>query len=221
MSRPVVIFGASGSASLARHCLMHDADRNVVAFTVDAAYVSEDNHDGLPLVPFEHLPERYPPERYDILLPMGYTRMNALRQERLVQARELGFRATSYVSSRSSVWLDTPILDNTLIYEHSTLQSYVTLGENVIVRAGANIGHHGNVGSHCFVASGVVTGGRVTIGEHCFIGLGAVVRDRVTLGPRCFIGAGAVVLADTEPDGVYAGNPARRLDKNSLELTAK
>lgn len=221
MSRPVVIFGADTFGSLARHCLTHDAGRQVAAFTVDAAYVSGDKHDGLPLVPFEHLPERFPPEDYDILLALGYTRMNALRQERLARAHAIGYQATSYVSSRSSVWLDTPILDNTCIYEHSILQSYVTLGENVIVRAGANIGHHGRIGSHCFIASGVVTGGRVKMGERCFIGLGAVIRDGVTLGPRCFIGAGAVVLADTEPDSVYVGNPARKLDKNSLDLTAK
>lgn len=200
---------------------MHDARRNVAAFTVDTAYVNGNSYEGLPLVPFEHLPERFPPEEYDILLPIGYARMNALRQERLTHARDMGYRATSYVSSRSSLWPDTPISDNTFIFEHSILQSYVAFGENVIIRAGANIGHHGNLGSHCFIASGVVTGGRVTIGERCFLGLGAVVRDGIALGPRCFIGAGAVVLADTEPDGVYVGNPARRLDKSSWDLTEK
>jgi len=65
-----------------------------------------------------------------------------------------------------------------------------------------------------------VTGGNVTIGDHCFIGLGAVLRDGITIADRCFLGAGAVVIADTEPDGVYVGNPARRLpNRTSLDIT--
>lgn len=219
MSRPVVLFGAGTFASLVRHCLVNDARREVVAFTVDGAYLERDNHDGLPLVAFESVTERFPPEVCDMVVSLGYARMNALRQERLQQARQLGYRVGSYVSSRASLWPDTAIRDNTLVYEGCVLQSYVEVGENVILRAGANIGHHSTVGSHSFVASGVVTGGRVKIGERCFVGLGAVLRDGITLGARSFIGAGAVVLGDTEPDSVYVGNPARRLEKRSLDVT--
>jgi acetyltransferase-like isoleucine patch superfamily enzyme len=87
------------------------------------------------------------------------------------------------------------------------------------LRAGVIIGHHGIVGRHSFVASGVVMGGYVKIGERSFVGLGAVLRDGITIGERCFIGAGAVVLTDTEPDSVYVGNPARQLQKRSLDVT--
>jgi len=65
-----------------------------------------------------------------------------------------------------------------------------------------------------------VTGGNVTIEENASIGLGAIIRDNVRVGARCFVGAGAVVTADTEPDGVYVGVPARRvLGKTSLDVT--
>ncbi|MCC5797756.1 MAG: hypothetical protein JJU48_10595 [Methylophaga sp.] len=83
-----------------------------------------------------------------------------------------------------------------------------------------NIGNQCKVGDHCCIDSGVITGGNVTIGEQCFIGLGAIIRDNIKIADRCFIGAGAVVIKDTEPDSVYVGNPARRLDKTSLEVTS-
>ncbi|WP_295428816.1 acetyltransferase [uncultured Thiodictyon sp.] len=218
--RPLVIFGGGTFASLAAHCVTHDGQRTVAAFTVDAAYARSETYEGLPLVAFETLIHQCPPETHDILVAVGYSRMNGLRHERCDQTIAMGYRLASWVSSRACVWPDLPVGRNVIIFEQAILQSYVRLGDDVIVRSGANIGHHSRVGSHTFVATGVVTGGNVTIGEHCFIGLGAVLRDGITIADRSFIGAGAVVVADTEADGVYVGSPARRLpNKRSLDIT--
>ncbi|TQF73507.1 acyltransferase [Rhodococcus spelaei] len=59
-------------------------------------------------------------------------------------------------------------------------------------------------------------GGRVyhrpiVVGDGCWIGAGATVLPGVTIGSGCIVGAGAVVTKDCEPNGVYAGNPARRI----------
>jgi acetyltransferase-like isoleucine patch superfamily enzyme len=54
-------------------------------------------------------------------------------------------------------------------------------------------------------------GGGAVIKERCFVGLNATIRDNITIAPGCFIAAGAVVTADTEPDGLYMGVPARRV----------
>ena len=69
--------------------------------------------------------------------------------------------------------------------------------------------------NHAFVAAGVILSGNVKVGEQAFIGAGAMVRDGLTIAERSFIGIGAVVVADTEPDGVYVGNPARKMARSS------
>lgn len=51
----------------------------------------------------------------------------------------------------------------------------------------------------------------VRIGEGCWVGANAVILPGVRIAPGCVIGAGAVVHRDTEPDGIYAGLPARRI----------
>lgn len=51
----------------------------------------------------------------------------------------------------------------------------------------------------------------ITIGADAFIGLRAIVLPGVTIGIGSLIGAGAVVTRDTDPWGVYGGNPARRI----------
>jgi acetyltransferase-like isoleucine patch superfamily enzyme len=51
----------------------------------------------------------------------------------------------------------------------------------------------------------------ITIGSGTWVGAGAVVLAGVTVGSGCIVGAGAVVVKDCEPNGVYAGVPARRI----------
>jgi acetyltransferase-like isoleucine patch superfamily enzyme len=51
----------------------------------------------------------------------------------------------------------------------------------------------------------------VTIGNNVFIGMNAVITRGVTIGDNVIIGAGSVVTSDCPSDGVYAGNPARRI----------
>jgi sugar O-acyltransferase (sialic acid O-acetyltransferase NeuD family) len=218
-TKSVVVFGAGTFSSLAWFCLTNDSQWKVNAFTVDKPFLTKSMHEGLPVVPFEDLLNIYPPSTTKLLIPIGYTRINGLRMERFQQATELGYELISYISSRASVWPNQSFGRNCLVYEHAIIQPFTTIGDNVIIRSGANIGHHGIIGNHSFIATEVVFGGSVTVGERCFIGLGAVIRDGLSLSERSFIGAGAVVISDTEPDGVYVGNPARRIAKSSLEVT--
>jgi maltose O-acetyltransferase len=51
----------------------------------------------------------------------------------------------------------------------------------------------------------------VTIGDGAWLGARALILPGVTVAPGCVVAAGAVVSRDTEPDGLYAGVPARRI----------
>lgn len=215
--RPVVIFGNLRSASLARYCLAHDSSCKVAAFTVDEAYMASSQFEGLPLVPFENLETRFPPRDFRLLIPMGYQRINGVRRSRYEQARQRGYTFASYVSSRASVWPDLELGDNVLIYEHAIVQPFARIGNNCIIRSGAHISHHCLIADHAFIGAEVAMGGAGYVGEQAVVGVGAVLIDRIRIAERTFIGAGAVVVKDTEADGVYVGNPARRTTKTALQ----
>lgn len=53
--------------------------------------------------------------------------------------------------------------------------------------------------------------GKVTIGNNVFIGMHATILRGVTIEDNVIIGSGAVVTKDCLANGVYAGNPARRI----------
>ena len=218
-NKSVVVFGAGIFSSLAWFCLTNDSQWKVSAFTVDQKFLTKSMHEGLPVIPFEDLLNVYPPSTTKLLIPLGYTRINGLRMERFQQATESGYELISYISSRASVWPNQCFGRNCLVYEHAIIQPFSTIADNVIIRSGAHISHHCVIEKHSFISAEATFGGNVTVGERCFIGLGAVIRDGLSIAERSFIGAGAVVISDTEPDGVYVGNPARRIEKSSLEVT--
>jgi maltose O-acetyltransferase len=56
-----------------------------------------------------------------------------------------------------------------------------------------------------------VVGKPVHIAEACWIGSGVTILPGVTIARSCVIAAGAVVYESTDVDGLYAGNPAKRV----------
>jgi sugar O-acyltransferase (sialic acid O-acetyltransferase NeuD family) len=210
MKRPLVIFGTGQIAQLAHYYFTSDSDYEVLAFTADAAFVSESSFCGLPVVPFEELVDRYPPQSCNFFVALSYSRLNALRKEKYLAIRQMGYPLASYISSRATVLTGAVAGDNCFILEDNTVQPFVMIGHNVTLWSGNHVGHHSTIKDHCFVASHVVISGGVEIGEQCFVGVNATFRDHITIGARCVIGAGALMLADAEPDGVYMGIASER-----------
>ena len=77
----VVIFGIQDFALLAHFYLKHDSEHETVAFSVSEDYMPEERTlEGLPVVPFEEIEERYSPSEYKFFAPMSPTKMNQLRK---------------------------------------------------------------------------------------------------------------------------------------------
>jgi sugar O-acyltransferase (sialic acid O-acetyltransferase NeuD family) len=209
VTKPLVIFGAGDIAQLA-HFYFSRADRPVAAFTVDAAYLKEATFCGRPVVPFEELQAAHPPAEFDLFVALSYTKLNAVRKEKYLAARGMGYQLASYVSDKATVLNEGRIGDNCFILEDNTIQPFVTIGNNVTLWSGNHIGHHSTIHDHCFLASHVVVSGGVEIGEQSFLGVNVTLRDHVRIGPRCVLGAGVLLLQDAEADGVYIGAGTER-----------
>ncbi len=165
---------------------------------------------GKPIVPFEGTAARFGPDLHDAFIAVSYARLNAVRKEKYLAAKSLGYRMASYLSPQATLLNDGQIGDNCLILEDNTIQPFVRIGNNVTLWSGNHIGHHSIIRDHCFLASHIVVSGGVDIGEQCFVGVNATLRDHIKIGERCVIGAGALLLADAEPEGVYLGDATER-----------
>ena len=218
MKKPLVIFGAGDIAQLAHFYFSSDSEYKVVAFTVDAAYLTETTFCGLPVIAFEDVTTLFAPEQCDIFVALSYSKLNAVRKEKYLAAKALGYRLASFISSRATVLNDGRIGENCFIFEDNTIQPFVTIGNNVTLWSGNHIGHHSTIKDHSFIASHVVVSGGVEIGEQCFIGVNATLRDHIKIGEKCVIGAGSLLLTDAEPGGVYMGTATERSKIPSTRL---
>ncbi len=57
----------------------------------------------------------------------------------------------------------------------------------------------------------------ITIGGGVWIGADVTILPGVKIADGCVIGAGAVVTKSTQPDGLYVGNPSKRIKDLSEE----
>lgn len=218
MKKKLVIFGTGDIAQLAHFYFSSGSNYEVVAFSVDAAFLKELEFCGLPVAAFEEAPILYPPENHDFFVALSYSRLNAVRKDKYLAAKALGYRLASFISPFATVLNQDRIGENCFILEDNTIQPFVTIGDNVILWSGNHIGHHSTIKDHTFIASHVVVSGGVEIGEQCFIGVNATLRDHVNIGDKCVIGAGALIISDAEAEGVFMASATERSKVPSTRL---
>lgn len=215
----VVIFGVQDFASLAHYYLDTDSEHEVVAFSVSRDYLPETGtFEGLPVVAFEEAEGRYPPGEHAFFAPMSPRRMNRLRESVYNDIKGKGYELISYVSSKATVFSNVKIGDNCFILEDNTVQPFVTVGNNVVMWSGNHIGHHSTIGDHVLFTSHVVLSGHCVVEPYCFFGVNATIRDGATIAEGSFVAMAAAVTRNTEPWGVYRGNPAKKGDVLSKDL---
>lgn len=59
--------------------------------------------------------------------------------------------------------------------------------------------------------AGMETGYPIKVGNGCWVGARSTILAGVTIGDGCIIAAGSVVNKNCEPNGLYAGVPAKRI----------
>lgn len=106
------------------------------------------------------------------------------------------------------------LMDGTTVGAGSLLAPYsmtsfgVSIGKYTHVYSGVFLGHDCVIGDYCTIAARAVVGARVSVCEGAHTGLNSCIREDVKVGEYSIIGMGAVLIADTEPNSIYVGNPA-------------
>lgn len=217
--RKLIIVGDTAFAEIANEYFTWDSDYEVVAFSVEQAYLKKETLCGRPVVAFESLAEHYAPAEHSVYVAATYTQLNRLRARLAAEAKAKGYALASYVSSRAFVWRNVSLGEHVFIFEDNTVQPFVSIGDNVVLWSGNHIGHHSRIDDNCFISSHVVISGFVTVGANCFVGVNATVANNLRIGEDCLIGAHAMVGRDVEADRVVKGTlgeaagSARRLFK--------
>lgn len=218
MKEKIIVFGYGDIAQIANYYFKIDSNYQVVAFTLDRAYITEITFEGLDVIPFDEIEKMYPPDQYKMFIALGYNNLNKLRALKYTEAKQKGYQLVSYVSSKCTYLSQYNSGDNCFIFEDNTIQPFVKIGNNVTLWSGNHIGHHSIIHDHNFISSHVVVSGHCIINSNTFIGVNVTVAHNVEIGKENIIGAGTIITKNTGFGEVYVPAPSKKLDKSSSEI---
>lgn len=217
-TRKLIIVGDGEFAGIAHEYFTHDSSYEVAGFAVERGFRKQDSYCTLPVVDFEEMEQRFPPQAHDAYVAITYTQLNRVRARLYEAVKAKGYAAANYVSSRAFVWRNVELGDNVFIFENNVVQHHASIGSDVVLWSGNHIGHRSVIEPHCYVSSHVVVSGYCRIGAYSFVGVNSTLADRVTVGRDCLIGAGSLILKDTEPGTIYRAAPAEAAKVGSLRF---
>jgi sugar O-acyltransferase (sialic acid O-acetyltransferase NeuD family) len=100
------------------------------------------------------------------------------------------------------------------IGENVVLRARVTLGNGVLLNAGAIVSHHCQVDDFTTLGPNAAMASRSKIGRCALIGVGAAILPGCKVGKKAIVGGGAVVCRDVGEHNTVVGNPARVIDSS-------
>lgn len=204
-TKEVVLFGTGMVAEVIAVYLERFSDLQVVAYTVDRAYLPGDGmFNGKPAVPWDEIATHYPPGQVRLMGPLTYQRLNQVRRDRYLEGKAMGYDFASFIHPDSHVLTDR-LGEHVIILEENVIQPFAEIGNNVIIWSGNHVGHHSSLGDHCFMASMVGISGATKIGEECYLGGQVGITHGLTIGDRCAMLNAAVVAENLPDDTVIVG----------------
>lgn len=217
----VVVYGDSDFAEQVYYQLESDGRYEVLAFTVDEQFLRKAAFMGLPLIPFQQLHEKYSAKEVLVFPAIGYSKLNTIRERVVLEIEQAGYRLLTYISKLAYIGANTKIGDGSFICEFVSVKPKTQIGKCVVLFPHTSIGHNVRIEDFTYLSICVAVGGNAIIQRNCFIGMHATIRNSIQIGSFNVIGTAGNVVQSTEPNGIYVGNPAKRLkevDLNTLKF---
>ncbi len=217
MARKIILAGNAITAQILHSYLVADPRYSVVGVTVDDAFVPKGSVGELPVVPISALASVFPAAECRILMAIGYSDLNRVRESLFSRLKAMGYGIETYVHPGAHVHTHFPLGEGSVVFPGAVVEPWVTVGANVKVWANVTLAHHSSVAEHCWIASGAVVSGQAKISRNTFVGVNATIVNGVTVGEHNIIGAAALVSRDTRPHSVHLARSAELIRYSSDE----
>lgn len=212
-AKSILIVGAGGHSRVVRE-LAHNLDYTVVGFVEKSDKISEPIVDQLTIYSEEELLNSELVASYLTNgVPRTSTRLIPISE--LEELQTIGYSPVTLIAPNAVIAESAIVNKGVQVFPGAIVQSHSRLGDWVLINSGAIIEHDVEIGGGTHVAPGAIICGGVTVGSNCFIGAGSVLREGISIAKNTIVGAGAVVTKNIPVSGVVAGNPARRLEKET------
>lgn len=202
-SKKTIIVGNSSFAELIYGYALEDGESDIVGFTVEGDYINNKHLLGLDVMPYDCIEQYYSPEEVQLLLAVGYNRMNQTKKKLYDLYSKKGYRFTNYIHKSSIIASNLELGTGNIIMEGVVLGRNCHLGDGNLIWSGSIVSHDNILGSFNNIGPGTVFAGKCVIGDRNFFGVNSSVINGLSIGNGNLIGAGACVTSDLKNELVY------------------
>lgn len=217
MKKKVVILGTSYLSIVTYQTVIREGQIDVVAFSASKGFIEENVLEGLPVLPLEELRGHFDMDETEILITIGYSKMNDLREFYYNECKKMGYKVATFISKFAMVYTDD-IGEGSILSPGCYVGPYAKIGKCCQININTYVSHHNEIGDYSFVSGGTMFGGNVVMGKKCFIGMQCVIKNGITIGDRVFLGANSYAKDNLESQKGYLGNPAQNKSNISSDL---
>ena len=187
-----VIFGDSPFAERMFSYIKIEGIAKVKAFTQEKNYIHREYIDGIKVIPFDELE---PSEDFSVLLGIGYSKMNTLRESIYRLLKKRNFNIGKYISRNANIYIKPgKIGEGSFLCPNICIGPNCSIGVCNIFESGTNLAHDNDVGNYNYFSVGSIVAGNTKIENNCFLGSNCTVIDDVIVKNQTLLGSGANVV---------------------------
>ena len=195
-------------------------DYVVRGFILDDEYCDAESCYGEAIYPYSAIENLFSKEDTEILLCLGYKKMNEARKNIFGRLSEAGWRIASYYDRRSTIQAQAMGAGN-IVLEETNIGIRCVVGNGNVFYPKSLLGHHSSVGDFNFFSSFSAVAGHVNIGNRCFFGIHSSTKDKISVADETLLGAACHADRDIRKRGlVFAASPCQSVNNRS-EAMAK
>lgn len=198
--KKTLIFGINRFAELLSEYMEEDGIP-VAGFLVDKKYKpDQEMFCGKPIYITEHMEQEVPADNYNVILALGYHKMNTIRQMKYLELKEKGYEIIGYRHPTALIQADQ-IGEGNIFLENVTIGKHVRIGKGNVFYPCAHVAHHTQVEDFNFFAISCSVAGSVRINSNCFFGNNCTLKNGIIVHDYTLVGAGCYLQGNTDIGG--------------------
>ena len=148
------------------------------------------------------------------LVTVGQIKSPRLRIKLHQMLKEANCQLATIISPTAHVSKYAVVGAGTVVMHHAVVNVGAQVGCGCIINTFANVEHDVVLGDYCHISTGAIVNGDSHLADGIFIGSQSVVNQGVNIDSNIVVASLSVVNKNLTEDGVYAGNPVKRIKSN-------
>jgi UDP-perosamine 4-acetyltransferase len=209
-----IIIGAGGHGRVALDILQAGGMYEVVGFLDANASLTGKEVGGVPVLGSVSMLPKLRQQR----IVFGFVAIgdNRARRQYAALLREHGVSLINALYPSACISTSATLGENVMVAAGAVVCAECRLGDSVIINSGAVVDHECEIGESAHICTGAHLAGRVRVGRGAFVGIGANIIQCMSVGEEAVVGAGAVVIRDIPPHATAVGVPAGVIKSGTL-----